>query len=266
MTIASEGGHWYTQDGTPAYEVVGKDGSMRPTTLRDARKLNLAPSVSAIGNCAPAPQLVNWKLNQVIQFAAENPRGELEGIQAYMDRIQGMSRDRGKAIMQLGSDIHGAIERAMTDTVWIPRPEASAAIKTLGEWAGLDSWRSEKSFCHPLGFGGKCDAHKPGFVVDYKTKEDFVEGKILKTWDNHAIQLAAYRQGFGLHTARCAILYISTQVPGLTQLVEVSQDDLAQGWEMFKALLLYWQAKNKYVPEPKKGTENGKRERSVPAL
>jgi hypothetical protein len=248
MTIASDAGHWYAADGTPAYTYVNAKGEVKPTTLREARKFNYAPSVSAIGGLAPAPQLVNWKLNQVIQLAHENPRKSTEGVQAYMERIQKMFWDRGQAIMDKGSEIHGAIERAMTDTVWIPRPEASAAIKTLGEWAGLDSWHSEKSFCHPMGFGGKCDAHKPGFVADFKTKEDFVEGQILKTWDNHAIQLAAYRQGFGLINARCAIIYISTQVPGLTQLVEVPQDELSKGWEMFKALLLYWQAKNRYVP------------------
>jgi hypothetical protein len=266
MTFASEAGHWYLPCGTPFYTIVGKNGKERNVTLREARPVNAVPSVSAIGGLAPAPQLVNWKLNQVIQLAAENPQGPKEGMQAYMDRIQRIFWERGQAIMDKGSDIHGAIEKAMTDTVWIPRPEASAAIKTLGEWAGLDSWRSEKSFCHPLGFGGKCDAHKPGFVVDFKTKEDFVEGQSLKTWDNHAIQLAAYRHGFGLHTARCAIIYISTQVPGLVQLVEVPQDDLSKGWEMFKALLLYWQAKNRYVPQLGKEPENGKRERPISPL
>jgi hypothetical protein len=258
MTIASEAGHWYLPCGKPFYTIIGKNGKERSVTLRDARPVNAAPSVSAIGGLAPAPQLVNWKLNQVIQLAHENPRKSTEGVQAYMKRIQKMFRERGQAIMDKGSEIHAAIERAMADTVWIPRPEASAAIKTLGEWAGLDSWRAEKSFCHPMGFGGKCDAHKPGFVGDFKTKEDFVEGQSLKTWDNHAIQLAAYRQGFGLINARCAIIYISTQVPGLTQLVEVSQDELNKGWEMFKALLLYWQAKNRYVPQPVKATDGAR--------
>src|SRR6185369_16036302 len=162
---ASEAGHWYLPDGTPFYTIIGKNGIERNVTLRDARKVGAAPSVSAICNLRPARQLEKWKRDQVIFLAAENPRGELEGVQAYADRIQRMHIDRGAAIMQLGADIHGAIEKAMTDTVWIPRPEAHAAIQTLGEWCGLGEWRCEKSFAHPLGFGGKCDAHKSGFLV-----------------------------------------------------------------------------------------------------
>ena len=40
-------GHWYTKDGAPAYTVEGKTG-VRNTTLRDARKLGLIPSVTTI--------------------------------------------------------------------------------------------------------------------------------------------------------------------------------------------------------------------------
>ena len=43
----SESGHWYTKDGTPAYTTMGKTGE-RNTTLRDARKLGLLPSVTTI--------------------------------------------------------------------------------------------------------------------------------------------------------------------------------------------------------------------------
>ena len=35
--------HWYSRDGRPAYEVESAKGMMRPTTLRDARKLGLVP-------------------------------------------------------------------------------------------------------------------------------------------------------------------------------------------------------------------------------
>jgi len=37
-------------------------------------------------------------------------------------------------------------------------------------------------------------------------------------------------------------------VPGLARVIELPEDDLKQGMEMFKALLLYWQAKHKYKP------------------
>ena len=34
---AAESTHWYTKGGTPAYMILGKNGKLRPTTLRDAR-------------------------------------------------------------------------------------------------------------------------------------------------------------------------------------------------------------------------------------
>ena len=40
---SAESVHWYKQDGGPQYTVKAKDGSDRPTTLRDARKMDLVP-------------------------------------------------------------------------------------------------------------------------------------------------------------------------------------------------------------------------------
>lgn len=226
MTFASEAGHWYTQDGEPAYEVLGKNGKLRPTTVRDARKLNLAPSVTTIIRCAAAPGLEKWK--------RDNPDWET---------ISGDARD-------LGTQIHGCIETCFRDQHYDPQAPhydaVSGAFDALDGWCGSDVL-PEKSFCHPIGYGGKCDVHKPGFVADFKSK-DFTEDKLPLTYENHSMQLAAYREGFGMPTARCAIIYVSTAVPGLTHLVEICQADLDCGWEMFRALLTYWQWKNQHFP------------------
>ena len=46
---AAESGHWYTRQGEPMYTVIGKTtGRPRNTTLKDARELNLVPSVTTI--------------------------------------------------------------------------------------------------------------------------------------------------------------------------------------------------------------------------
>lgn len=257
MTIATEAGHWYTRDGEPAYEVPAKNGAMRPTTLRDARKLDLVPSVTTIMQCAAAPALEKWKRDQLLMAALTLPKFDGEPTEAYAQRIVLDSAEQAKKARDLGTEIHGAIERALVDTVWIPRPEAHAAIQTLCAWCGGDSIRPEKSFCHELGYGGKVDIHKrpaidlntthSGFVADFKTK-DFTEANLPSAYDNHAMQLAAYREGFDMPSARCAIIFVSTSAPGLTHLVEIEGDSLSCGWEMFKALLRYWQCKNKFYP------------------
>jgi hypothetical protein len=63
------------------------------------------------------------------------------------------------------------------------------------------------------------------------------------------MQLAAYRQGLKLpdKNARCAIVYVSTTVPGLARLIEIPQEELVKGWRMFYSLLHYWQAKTGYT-------------------
>jgi hypothetical protein len=266
MAFASEAGHWYLPCGKPFYTTIGKNGKERNVTLRDARPVNAVPSYSMVASVLAAPALVNYFKNQVALAAAENPREPTEGVQAYMDRILAISREHAETARDLGTKIHKAIERGLIGKSMDEYIEhASAALGELGGWCGLGGLVSEKSFAHPLGYGGKCDVHKPGFVADFKTK-DFCENTLPLVYDSHHMQLAAYRQGFGLINARCAIIYVSTKVPGLTHLMEIPQDDLERGWELFKALLKVWQVKNKYVPEPMKGTENGERERAVSAL
>ena len=66
MENTSEKGHWYTLEGKPLYTLVGKNGKERNTNLRDARKLNLVPSVTTILDVAAKPGLVNWQINQGI--------------------------------------------------------------------------------------------------------------------------------------------------------------------------------------------------------
>ena len=67
--ILSEAGHWYTLEGKPQYTVIGKNKKERNTTLRDARQLNLVPSVTTILDVAAKPGLVNWLINQGIHAA-----------------------------------------------------------------------------------------------------------------------------------------------------------------------------------------------------
>ena len=74
---SAESVHWYQHNGAPQYTVKAKDGSDRPTTLRDARKLNLVPSVTTILKIAAKPGLEAWKLNQMLLAALTLPKGEL---------------------------------------------------------------------------------------------------------------------------------------------------------------------------------------------
>jgi hypothetical protein len=257
--VATEAGHWYTLTGEPAYEVVGANGKTRPTTLRDARKLSLVPSVTTIMGCADKPALTRWKIDQTLMSALTLPKIEGESLEAFARRIKADSEEQASTARDIGTAIHGCIERHLCGLeIFEHREHVQGAIDTLGQWCALEEIRPERSFAHPLGYGGKCDVHKKpsidlnethnGFVADFKSK-DFTADKLPGVYENHSMQLAAYREGFEMPLARCAIIYVSTKIPGLTHLVEVEEAELARGWEMFKALLTYWQWKNNYVPQ-----------------
>jgi hypothetical protein len=248
-TRASEAGHWYTSKGEPAYEVPDAKGNKRPATLRDARKLGLYPSVTTIIKCAAAPGLETWKQNQVLLAALTLPRADGESDESFCERIMRDSQEQARKARDRGTSLHASIqrhyEREVPDMDWWEHVQG--VVKAVGEWAECSQWDAERSFAHPLGFGGKCDLSNHAFLLDFKTKE-FAENVELKTWDEHAMQLAAYRQGLGIPGARCAIVYVSTTTPGLARVMELPQDELARGWMMFQSLLAYWQAKTGHYP------------------
>lgn len=252
MTHAAEWGHWYDRDGNPVYEIMKADKSgLRPVNLKDARKLGLVPGVSGVMGCAAKPALDRWKVKQGILAALTLPRTPGETDDSYIDRVTTDAGEQARKAAERGSAIHAAIQGHYEGEA--PAPElwafVSAVKDRVSQWGNSHAWSPEQSFSHPYGFGGKVDLHNQDAVIDFKTKEftqaDLDEGKVL-AWDEHVMQLAAYRAGLKIPTARCANCFVSVNEPGLTVIVEHSEADLKRGWEMFVSLLGYWKASKKY--------------------
>ena len=243
---ASESQHWYTRTGDPAYTVKNKEGHQRPTTLRDARKLGLVPSVTTIIKCAASPGLEAWKLQQMMLAALTLPRAPEETEESFISRIQADSKEQAKMAAERGSEVHAALE-SFFETRHVTTKFSPAVLGTESEIVkvfGDLTWSAEKSFAMN-GFGGKVDLHSrdgQGVVIDFKTKE-FTSDKLPTGFEENTMQLAAYRQGLGLYSARCANVFISVNEPGLVHIVEWDEDDLNRGWKMFNGLLDYWYAK-----------------------
>lgn len=248
----SEAGHWYTRAGEPMYTVIGKNGKERNTTLRDARKENLVPSVTTILNVAAKPGLEKWKMQQVLFASLTLPRRENEPEDEYLDRIMEDSREQGRAAADVGTDIHGAIQNFYEGKpVTSFKEYVDGCVKAISNHFNDWEWVAEKAFAHDLGFGGKCDLHVPksdksdGFVVDIKTKE-FTDPEQVDGYDEHMMQLAAYRLGLGIPGARCANVFVSRNVPGLVKIIEWPDEDIVRGEAMFRHLLNFWQLKNNH--------------------
>ena len=238
--------HWYTKEGTPAYTTIGKTGE-RATTLRDARKEGLLPSVTTIINLMSKPALSSWLQQQVLLAALTLPRESNEPEQEWLKRVMSDSKATGREAAERGTAIHNIIQ-GYFEQMYLPEkpPYLDAIDSTLKSAFGDQAWLSEKSFGHHLGYGGKCDLMaKPmngqGFVVDFKTKDTDLDK--VDIYFEHELQLAAYREGLNLPNARCAILFVNGKT-NQVKLVEIEEPQLQKSWECFQHLLRVYQIKN----------------------
>ena len=234
--------HWYKKDGSPAYTTLGKTGE-RATTLRDARKLGLLPSTTGIIRQLSSAGLDLWKQQQVLLAALTLPRLADELETDWLKRVMQDSKATGREAAERGTAIH-AIIQTWFEGVYMPEkpPYINTIIETLENAFGSQLWLSEKSFAHPLGYGGKCDLMaRAGFIVDFKTKDTDLDK--VDVYFEHEMQLAAYREGLGVPTARCAIVFVNGTT-NQVKLIEIEQDRLQKGWECFEHLLRVYQIKN----------------------
>ena len=244
-----ESGHWYTKEGTSAYTTIGKTGE-RPTTLRDAKKLGLLPSVTTIiGVANKGEGLQRWMQEQAILAALTLPRLEGEEESVWLSRVMKDSKATGREAAERGTAIHNIIQ-GYFEQMYLPEKPAylDAIDDALKHHFGNQPWLSERSFGHPLGFGGKCDlmakqinGQGTGFIVDFKTKTTDLDK--VDVYFEHELQLAAYREGLNLPNARCAIVFVNGTT-NQVKLIEVEESRLQKGWECFQYLLRFYQVKN----------------------
>lgn len=243
MANPSESGHWYRKDGTPCYTIIGKNGKERPTTLRDARKLNLVPSVTTIMACAARPGLDAWKIDQTILACLTLPKIEGESEAEYIARIKTDSKAQAEKAAERGTQIHAWIQMGFEGEDYGEGSKYfESALNTITNECCVQSWVVEKSFAYP-GFGGKCDIHNDDYLIDIKTTDKDLGN--IKTWDEHAMQLAAYDYGLGFKEGtvrKCGILYINVNTAE-SKLIWIQEDELKRGFNCFMALLDFWYAK-----------------------
>jgi hypothetical protein len=258
-TIAAESGHWYDREGNPRYTIIGKNGAERATTVRDAKKLDLVPSVTTVMSVYPRWGLIQWQKRQVLLSALTLPvQHDSETHDEYIDRIMKDADEQALKAREKGTGIHGGIERYLTGEVVEEElmVYVSSALDALRTYLGLSESEpiellseAEKSFASDWGYGGKVDLHSRSlnFVCDFKTKE-FDQKTNKLAWDEHRIQLEAYRQGLGMPDARMLNVFVSTSVPGLATVVEHEDGD-TWAWDVFQdCLKLFKTIKRMNIP------------------
>jgi hypothetical protein len=195
------GGHWYQPDGTPLHQVPKADGKgMRDTTLADARKLGLLPSVTGITDIVAKPALMNWKAAQVAAAAFESPPTGDESAEYFIERVINASHHQVAGAADLGSKVHDALEKLLTEG-----PDAIAE-DMWAYVAPVVAWKKEAKITYDqienvlvnleIGYAGRCDvlghdAAGAPVIIDYKTRKTKPK-QVCKPYDTQGMQLAAY--------------------------------------------------------------------------
>lgn len=252
----TENAHYYRRDGTPCHQVPNKsNGGMRPTTLKDARKLDLLPSVTTILSVLRKPGLERWLIEQAVLAVISDPGKPLEDLDAKIDRVLNQERqqdEESQRARDLGTRIHDAMERHLTcapqnesayESDWDLLPFIQPALAVVREHGRVIF--TERVLVGD-GYAGKTDCGTEG---DALTLWDFksTSSKTLpaKSYLEHRLQLSAYAKAMGSTGNKrivTANLYISTSEPGKLSLC--LNQDWQQDWKAFEHLLAYFKIVN----------------------
>lgn len=247
----SEAGHFYQPDGTPAYEIVGKNGRKRKTTLRDAKEYGLWPSVTTILGVLDKPGLNRWRENIIVEHTDGTTRLEGESTYSYIGRIMAKAGEKRKEAAERGTRIHAYLERAFAgETMDYPEDSEEAKViesvfTAVNAITGGEAHSCEPEVCCPNAterYAGKADLihRKQQIVFDFKTKEFVSEDRAPTGYPEQAMQLAAYGAALGFTSSEMRLIniFVSSTEPGL---VEVYEHDKPSKWKRaFECLARYW--------------------------
>jgi len=253
--------HWYNGIGTSCHSVIGANGNERSTTLRDARKLNLYPSVtSLIGDVLVNRGLSVWLQNIILEAAFSQPPAEDEmDFEAYGKRVKHDADEFGKVAREFGSKLHCEIDQfnrnMIAHRIHEIHGESSPWMEQYRDWFDeniTEVISSEETVVnHDHGYAGTMDMvadhREHGIVViDFKTQK-FKKGKV-NFYDSWNYQLAAYRECVDGKPPCLNIAIDSTEASAPVEKLWTPQET-KRGWDVFRRVCEIWQLQKNYYPE-----------------
>lgn len=284
--------HWYSLEGIPTYEVPyaasnkAKAGQFKPTTLTDARKLNLLPSVTNFLDIQAKPQLTAWKIEWAMIAVETTPRIEGESSEDFLTRCAQDAEEIASAAAKFGSRVHQAIEdylvtgEVTTDEEILPYFENwlvwaqdnldlegvlfSEMIVIGHGYAGRTDLKARAKIGSPLWQSLKDAGHNPEDfgVIDFKTRRWSV-GKTEKdnkpaTYASDSAQLAAYMSADIAMTEEdrvdecsswtCSVIINSERPTEKIHAIVWKPDEIERGMRIFLACQELWCLDRNYDP------------------
>jgi hypothetical protein len=254
---------------------------MRPTTVRDARKLGLLPSVTNVLGVIAKPELVEWKMTQAVLAALTLPRrpGEDEG--AFAKRVVEDAQSEVRRAADFGSAFHAGAERVAKTLEVDPAGPYAVWLDQYRAWFQANCvrlvWTERVLVNAELGYAGTADLlmehQEYGLtLVDYKTqggprntlntrkgeREGVAGGKgqvangpslawMPRAYPSWCQQLAAYRRAVGKSVACLNLIVNSSEACAPVERVW-TEEEIVAGWESFEAALVIWRNEKGYDP------------------
>jgi hypothetical protein len=267
--FSPDSAHWYQRDGVACHTVPSLKGSsqtatvLRPTTLRDARKLGLLPSVTNILGVIAKPELTAWLQEQAVMAALTLPRIAGETEDAFARRVVEDSLTTRDNAADFGTAFHHGAERvAKTLEVDLQHPAADW-LWHYRDWYQANAralrWTEKVLVQQEWGYAGTADllidhAVHGLTLVDLKTMKGASrtgqsgaaapKPKPYKSW---GYQLAAYRHALG-EPVRCMNLIVNSNEPSVPIEHLWSEEDVERGWRAFEAAWQLWVIEKGYDP------------------
>ena len=233
---------------------------MRATTIADARKMGLYPSVTTILSVMAKPQLDDWKLQQVAERAYSNPPQDNEDAGTYARRTIDGAFEQVSDAADLGTAIHAAIEAHFKG---IPVAEAMQVyvqpVVAALEAADINIVQHELRLVNQtVGYAGTTDAviildgkgplGGARGILDFKSRKT-KPGVKCEPWDTEPMQIAAYGVAKFGNVPLCGCnVYISTTEPGRVEIVSYDHMQMQNAWWAFANVCSLWQYLKKYKP------------------
>jgi hypothetical protein len=277
--MSLESSHYYDIHGNPCHTqpCVSKNAKKptRPTTVSDAKKLGLFPSVSAYTRVLANPALDRHKQLEVVKACYNCVPGGGETLEEYGKHILDKSQEDAMGAADLGTQIHAAIEAYLTnpeydlDDAVITMPDGNVghaskfvlpAIERMKE-LNISVLSAEKVLVNaPEGYAGTTDIvgaiDGDPIILDFKSKRTKPNVRV-EPYDVHPIQIAAYfkaqwgRPGLGygdFTTGRGINIFISTTEIGRVEHTIYEEKELRGAWEAFQCCCALYRYTKKFDP------------------
>ena len=247
--------HWYQADGVPLHTVLSAKGEARPTTLRDARKLGLLPSVTNILGVIAKPELTAWLQEQAVLAALTLPRLPGETEDSFAQRVVKDSLTTRNGAADFGTGFHHGAERVAASLEVDPADALAPWLRLYRDWYQAQCarlvWTERSLTSAALGFAGTADlliehqAHGLT-LVDLKT-QGVKPGNKATAYKSWCYQLAAYRRALGQPVA-CLNVIVNSREPAEPVEHLWSTEEIEQGWAAFEAAQTLWRIEKKFDP------------------